>query len=80
MYLSVTFSGLVEIHTVLKEGENDKWFILDHAKHGQIHLRFTWLGLATDRESLHAVRIIFDTLLTYLTYISIFRLLKKPSC
>ncbi|VEN50761.1 unnamed protein product, partial [Callosobruchus maculatus] len=45
-------SGLVEVHSVIKEGENDKWFQLDHAKHGQIHLRFTWLKLSEESSDL----------------------------
>uniref|UniRef100_A0A6P7HA16 Extended synaptotagmin-2-B-like n=1 Tax=Diabrotica virgifera virgifera TaxID=50390 RepID=A0A6P7HA16_DIAVI len=47
-------SGIAEIHAVIKEGENDKWFNLDNAKHGKIHLRFTWLGLSADKGDLHA--------------------------
>ncbi|CAG9823457.1 unnamed protein product [Phaedon cochleariae] len=47
-------SGIVEIGKVIKEGKNDKWFKLDNAKHGKIHLRFTWLGLSADRSSLNA--------------------------
>ncbi|CAH1961965.1 unnamed protein product [Acanthoscelides obtectus] len=45
-------SGLVEVHSVIKEDESDKWFQLDHAKHGEIHLRFTWLNLSADSSDL----------------------------
>ncbi|KAJ8961098.1 hypothetical protein NQ318_008774, partial [Aromia moschata] len=48
-------SGVVEIHSVIKEGETDKWFQLDNAKRGSLHLRFTWLGLSADYSSLNAV-------------------------
>ncbi|CAH1098447.1 unnamed protein product [Psylliodes chrysocephalus] len=50
-------SGVIEIHHVVKEGENDKWFNLDNAKHGKIHLRFSWLGLSADREDLNAASV-----------------------
>ncbi|CAG9863143.1 unnamed protein product [Phyllotreta striolata] len=47
-------SGIVEIHNVIKDGENDKWFNLDNAKHGKIHFRFFWLGLSPDVDALNA--------------------------
>ncbi|XP_057654257.1 extended synaptotagmin-2-like [Diorhabda carinulata] len=47
-------SGIIEIHQAIKDGENDKWFNLDNAKHGKIHLRFTWLGLSANQEDLQA--------------------------
>ncbi|KAJ8964463.1 hypothetical protein NQ317_015308 [Molorchus minor] len=46
--------GIVDVHSVIKEGETDKWFQLDNAKHGRIHLRFTWLGLSAEFGSLDA--------------------------
>ncbi|XP_019867455.2 extended synaptotagmin-2 isoform X2 [Aethina tumida] len=48
--------GGTEIHSVLKKDHNDKWFKLEKAKHGEIHLRFTWLGLSTVYGDLHAMR------------------------
>lgn len=48
-------NGVIEIKSVIKENENDKWFSLDKAKHGKIHLRFTWLGLSSDYTKLGAV-------------------------
>lgn len=57
MYLCFLLSGLIEIHRVLKEGENDKWFYLDDCKHGMIHLRFTWLGLSPSLKDLEMVPI-----------------------
>ncbi|CAH0557883.1 unnamed protein product [Brassicogethes aeneus] len=47
-------SGAVEIHSVIKQGENDRWFKLEKAKHGDVHLRFTWLGLSPEYHDLHA--------------------------
>ncbi|XP_018563216.1 extended synaptotagmin-1 isoform X1 [Anoplophora glabripennis] len=47
-------NGVVEINTVIKENENDKWFTLDNAKHGKVHMRFTWLGLSSDYSKLGA--------------------------
>lgn len=55
VYSKCIFSGIIEIDSVIKEDENDKWFTLDNAKHGKIHLRFTWLGLAADYTTLGAV-------------------------
>ncbi|KAG5886718.1 hypothetical protein JTB14_030784 [Gonioctena quinquepunctata] len=47
-------SGIIEIQSVIKEGKNDRWFNLDNAKHGKLHLRFTWLGLSADQSALNA--------------------------
>ncbi|XP_074035652.1 LOW QUALITY PROTEIN: extended synaptotagmin-2 [Leptinotarsa decemlineata] len=61
-------SGIVEIHHVIKEGKNDKWFTLDNAKHGKLHLRFTWLGLSADQGTLDTVSL--ETKLLKVTNIS----------
>nr|XP_023028101.1 extended synaptotagmin-2-like [Leptinotarsa decemlineata] len=61
-------SGIVEIHHVIKEGKNDKWFTLDNAKHGKLHLRFTWLRLSADQGTLDTVSL--ETKLLKVTNIS----------
>lgn len=50
-------SGEVHIGSVLKGG-TDQWLELDNARHGAIHLRFTWLSLSSDMDLLNAVSII----------------------
>ncbi|XP_060517283.1 extended synaptotagmin-2-like [Cylas formicarius] len=47
-------SGAVEIFKVIKDQDNDRWFALDDAKHGKIHLRFSWLGLSAQRDNVDA--------------------------
>ncbi|XP_008193857.1 extended synaptotagmin-2 [Tribolium castaneum] len=47
-------SGEVDIASVLK-GQTDQWITLDSAKHGAIHLRFTWLSLSSDLEDLDEI-------------------------
>ncbi|XP_063931939.1 extended synaptotagmin-2-like isoform X2 [Zophobas morio] len=48
-------SGEIDISTVIK-GYRDQWIKLDNAKHGSIHLRFTWLSLSSDIGDLDAIR------------------------
>lgn len=47
-------SGAVEIYDAIKPGKTDRWFPLEHAKHGKLHLRFTWLALTSDIDALNA--------------------------
>ncbi|KAF5284987.1 hypothetical protein FQA39_LY16852 [Lamprigera yunnana] len=35
----------IDIGTVAKKGEDDMWITLEQAKHGMVHLRFTWFVL-----------------------------------
>ncbi|XP_066138677.1 extended synaptotagmin-2-B-like isoform X2 [Euwallacea fornicatus] len=47
-------SGAVEIYEAIKPGKTDRWFSLEHAKHGKLHLRFSWLALSFDKEAMNA--------------------------
>ncbi|XP_059474297.1 extended synaptotagmin-2 [Neocloeon triangulifer] len=44
----------IDINTLVQRGQSDMWIPLEEAKHGDIHLRFTWFGLSTDRNDLAA--------------------------
>jgi hypothetical protein len=48
------YSGEVDIGGVLK-GNTDQWIQLENAKHGLLHLRFTWLSLSAEINLLNAV-------------------------
>jgi Ca2+-dependent lipid-binding protein len=47
-------SGEVDIGGVLK-GNTDQWIQLENAKHGLLHLRFTWLSLSAEINLLNAI-------------------------
>ncbi|CAG9863139.1 unnamed protein product [Phyllotreta striolata] len=38
----------VDISTLIKAGLSDMWLVLEDVKHGDIHLRTSWLNLTTD--------------------------------
>ncbi|GLH00861.1 Extended synaptotagmin-2 [Gryllus bimaculatus] len=44
----------VEVSTIAAKGEADLWLNLDGAKHGTVHVRFTWLTLTADTSALLA--------------------------
>ncbi|XP_068081288.1 extended synaptotagmin-2 isoform X2 [Anabrus simplex] len=44
----------VEVSTIAAKGEADLWLTLDGAKHGMVHVRFTWLTLTSDKSALKA--------------------------
>ncbi|CAG9766251.1 unnamed protein product [Ceutorhynchus assimilis] len=46
-------SGVVEISEVIKPGKNDQWFSLENAKHGKLHMRFSWLALASEKDAIN---------------------------
>ncbi|OQV23911.1 Extended synaptotagmin-2 [Hypsibius exemplaris] len=45
----------VDIYTIAKEGTVDKWFRLEDCDTGNIRLRFYWMGLSADVNSLNSV-------------------------
>lgn len=45
----------VDINTIAKKGEDDMWITLEQAKHGMVHVRFTWFVLSTNYSDLRAV-------------------------
>ncbi|KAF5307728.1 hypothetical protein FQR65_LT06599 [Abscondita terminalis] len=44
----------IDIGTIAKKGEDDMWITLEHAKHGMVHIRFTWFILTTNYSDLKA--------------------------
>lgn len=42
-----------------------QWITLEQAKHGMVHVRFTWLTLSSAGSDLPAVRIIVDSPFTW---------------
>ncbi|KAK4880110.1 hypothetical protein RN001_008256 [Aquatica leii] len=44
----------IDIGTVAKKGEDDMWITLEQAKHGMVHVRFTWFILTTNYSDLKA--------------------------
>ncbi|KAB0792691.1 hypothetical protein PPYR_14650 [Photinus pyralis] len=45
----------IDINTIAKKGEDDMWITLEQAKHGMVHVRFTWFVLTTNYSDLRAV-------------------------
>lgn len=45
----------IDINTIAKKGEDDMWITLEQAKHGMVHIRFTWFVLTTNYSDLRAV-------------------------
>lgn len=54
-------SGVVDIKRIY-DGERDIWFHLEGVKHGELHLRFTWMSLTKDYnaldKALHEVKLL----------------------
>jgi len=44
----------VEVSNVVKNGVLDTWLTLEQAKHGMLHVRFTWLNLSSSANDLNA--------------------------
>ncbi|XP_031626482.1 extended synaptotagmin-2 isoform X3 [Contarinia nasturtii] len=44
----------VEISNVVKNGTLDTWITLEQAKHGMLHVRFSWLELSSNASDLHS--------------------------
>ncbi|ENN81663.1 hypothetical protein YQE_01938, partial [Dendroctonus ponderosae] len=45
----------VEISNIVEKGSLNSWVTLEQAKHGMVHLRFTWLTLSKDYNDLKTV-------------------------
>ncbi|XP_066139999.1 extended synaptotagmin-2 isoform X1 [Euwallacea fornicatus] len=45
----------VEISNIVSKGTENTWVVLEQAKHGMIHLRFTWLSLSKDYNDLKSI-------------------------
>ncbi|XP_050309807.1 extended synaptotagmin-2 [Anthonomus grandis grandis] len=45
----------VEISNIVAKGTENSWVTLEQAKHGMVHLRFTWLGLSKDYNDLQQI-------------------------
>ncbi|XP_018325864.1 extended synaptotagmin-2 isoform X2 [Agrilus planipennis] len=46
--------AVIDLENVVKKGQDDMWITLEQAKHGMVHLRFTWLTLSRDYNDLRA--------------------------
>ncbi|XP_056636297.1 extended synaptotagmin-3-like isoform X3 [Diorhabda sublineata] len=44
----------IDIASLIKEGLSDMWLVLEDVKHGDIHIRTTWLTLTTEYSNLKA--------------------------
>ncbi|XP_023313110.1 extended synaptotagmin-2-like isoform X2 [Anoplophora glabripennis] len=58
----------LDISNLIKAGQSDLWLGLEDVKHGQIHVRCTWLALSTDYTDLQVA--IYETQQLQLTHIS----------
>ncbi|KAL3281901.1 hypothetical protein HHI36_005106 [Cryptolaemus montrouzieri] len=47
----------VDISNIVQQGQADMWVTLENAKHGMVHLRFTWLSLSNNVNDLKAAMI-----------------------
>ncbi|XP_044750795.1 extended synaptotagmin-2 [Coccinella septempunctata] len=47
----------VDISNIVKQEQADMWLTLENAKHGMVHLRFTWLSLSNNVNDLKAALI-----------------------
>lgn len=45
----------VEISNIVAKGSENTWVTLEQAKHGMVHLRFTWLTLSKDYNDLKSI-------------------------
>lgn len=45
----------IEVSNLVKKGSDDMWVTLEQAKHGMVHLRFTWLTLSKNYSDLEAI-------------------------
>ncbi|XP_049822259.1 extended synaptotagmin-2 [Aethina tumida] len=45
----------IEVSNIVKKGSDDMWITLEQAKHGMVHLRFTWLSLSKNYSDLKAI-------------------------
>ncbi|XP_060517308.1 extended synaptotagmin-2 isoform X1 [Cylas formicarius] len=45
----------IEVENIVKKGHEDTWVTLEQAKHGMVHLRFSWLTLSHDYGDLNDI-------------------------
>ncbi|CAH0557885.1 unnamed protein product [Brassicogethes aeneus] len=45
----------IEVSNIVKKGSDDMWITLEQAKHGMVHLRFSWLSLSKNYSDLKTI-------------------------